>query len=434
MRDVYAADWVLPVDEAPIEHGGVAVEDGLIVAVGPAADLEGEVHHFDEAVVVPGFVNAHAHLEYAVYAGFGDGLPFADWLRLHVDRKRLLDWDDTVAIARLGVAESLASGVTTVADSSFTGAAAVAAAELGLRAVIHLEVFGEGAAELDSRFGPNRARIESALSERVRLGVSPHAPYTASLELYRACFGLGLPIATHLAESPAEREWLVHGRGPWQPLASFLTAPAGDTGIRVLAREGLLSPSLVAAHCVAVESDEIDLLARHDVAVAHCPRSNALLGCGIAPVSELLRAGIRLGLGTDSPASTPSFDMFDEMRAAVTLARARSSRPDALTAHDALELATLGSARALGMDADVGSLTPGKRADLAVVSLAGSAYLPWEDPAVALVFCGTPERVCRTIVDGQTRYSRGGSEWHELRRTAGDARGRMLARSRRSRT
>jgi 5-methylthioadenosine/S-adenosylhomocysteine deaminase len=431
VREVYAADWVLPVDRAPIERGGVAVEDGLIVAVGPAADLEGDVHRFEEAVVVPGFVNAHTHLEYAVYAGFGDGLPFTDWLGLHVDRKRALDWDDAVAIARLGAADSLASGVTTVADSSFTGAAAVAAAELGLRAVVHLEVFGEGTEELATRFRPNLERIEPVLSELVRLGVSPHAPYTASLELYRACLALGLPVATHLAESPAEREWLVHGSGPWQSLARFLTAPAGDTGIRILAREGLLTPSLVAAHCVTVEHDEIDLLARHDVAVAHCPRSNALLGCGIAPVPELIEAGIRVGLGTDSPASTPSFDMFEEMRAAVGLARARSSRADALSAHAALELATLGSARALGMATEIGSLTPGKRADLAIVSLADSSYLPWEDPAVALVFCGTPERVCRTIVDGQTRYSRGGSGWHELRQKAASARGRMLARSRR---
>lgn len=426
MREVYAADWVLPVDGTPIERGSVAVEDGVIVAVGPAAELGGEVEQFEEAVIVPGFVNAHSHLEYAVYAGFGDGLPFGDWLLLHVDRKRELAFEDMLAVARVGAGECLRSGVTTVADASYSGAAAIAAAELGLRAVVYLEVFGEGPAELAGRFERNRGRIAHVLSERVRLGVSPHSPYTASTALYRACLELGLPVATHLNESRAEREWLLAGRGPWEAFAHLLPPPPGDSGIRVLAREGLLTSALVAAHCVVLDGDELELLAEHGVAVAHCPRSNALLGCGIAPVPELLAAGLRVGLGTDSPASAPSFDMFDEMRAAVALARARTTRADALSAADALFLATLGSARALGLEDEVGSLTPGKRADLAVVSLAGSSYLPWEDPVVALVFCGTPERVCRTIVDGKTRYSRGGPEWHELRRTAASARGRML--------
>ena len=432
MREVYSADWVLPVDGAPIERGGVAVEDGRIVAVGPAADLAGRVDHVDEAVIVPGLVNAHTHLEYAVYAGFGDGLPFERWLALHMSRKRRLDWEDTLAVARLGAAESLASGVTTVADASFSGAAVIAADELGLRAIVHLEVFGQGTEEIDERFAVNRERVAHALSDRVRLGISPHAPYTASPALYRACLELGLPLATHLAESDAENEWLLDAGGPWAELAGLLLPPLGETGIRALAREGLLTDAIVAAHCVRVDAEEIALLARHDVAVAHCPRSNALLGCGIAPVAELRRAGVRVGLGTDSPASTPSFDMFDEMRAAIALARAGASRSAALSAREALRLATLGSAEALRLDDEVGSLTPGKRADLAIVSLAGSPYLPWEDPEVAVVFGGTPERVCRTIVDGVTRSRRGGSEWHELRLAAASARGRMLAQSRQS--
>lgn len=426
MAEVYAADWVLPVEGAPIEHGGVAVEDGWIVAVGPVAELEGEAHRFDDAAILPGFVNAHTHLEYAVYAGFGDGLPFGPWLEVHMERKRRLDWDGVVAVARLGAAECLASGVTTIGDASFTGAAAIAASELGLRAIVHLEVFGAGTGELETRFAPNRDRIAVALSEHVRLGVSPHAPYTCSPELYLACLELGLPVATHLAESEAERSWLVDGSGPMAPYGDFLAPPPGETGIRLLAREGLLGPSVAAAHCVTVDDEEIGLLAEHDVAVVHCPRSNAYLGCGIAPLTKLLAAGLRVGLGTDSPASTPSFDMFDEMRAAIAFARAREGDAGALPAKETLRLATLGSARALGIDGEVGSLVPGKRADLAIVSLAGSQYLPWEDPEGAVVFGGTPERVCRTIVAGVTRYARGGFEWHELRQTAANARGRML--------
>src|SRR5439155_13698821 len=170
------------------------------------------------------------------------------------------------------------------------------------------------------------------------------------------------------------------------------------TGTRLLAREGLLGPDVLAAHCVVVDEEEIHVLAEHDVAVAHCPRSNAYVGCGIAPLRELREAGLRVGLGTDGVSSTPSHDFFDELRAVVMFARARERRPDALTASEALELGTLGSARALGLDEEIGSLVPGKRADLAVVSLAGSAYLPWEDPAAAVVFGGAPDRLVATFV------------------------------------
>jgi 5-methylthioadenosine/S-adenosylhomocysteine deaminase len=141
----------------------------------------------------------------------------------------------------------------------------------------------------------------------------------------------------------------------------------------------------------------------------------------------LLAAGLRVGLGTDSPASTPSFDIFEELRAAVYVARTRERRPDALTAEAALRLATIDAARTLGLGATLGSLTPGKRADLTAVSLAGSPYHPIEDPAAAVVFGGSPERVLETIVDGQTRYRQGETAWPEVLSTASDARRRMLA-------
>jgi cytosine/adenosine deaminase-related metal-dependent hydrolase len=424
---VYEADWVVPVEGEPLRNGGVTVAEGRIVAVGPAAELEGERRRFDGAVIVPGFVNAHSHLEYAVYAGFGDGLSFAPWIDLHVRRKRQLLDGDAVAIARVGAAECLRSGIATLADLSFTGAAAHACADLGVRAIGYLEVFGEDPEAALERFDALREAIADFLSDDIRLGVSPHAPYSTSADVYAACAGLGLPLATHLAESEAEQEWLLKGTGPMGDAAGVAIPPAGLTGVRLLAGRGLLAPGVVAAHCVHVEPDEIDLLARHDVAVAHCPRSNAVLGCGTAPLRELLDAGVRVGLGTDSPASTPSFDMFEEMRAALYGARARSRRPDALTANQALELATLGSARALGLADETGSLAAGKRADLAVVSLAGSAFLPWEDPTTAVVFGGSPDRVLLTLVDGEIRYERGGFEWPELRRSASAARARLLS-------
>jgi 5-methylthioadenosine/S-adenosylhomocysteine deaminase len=425
VRRVYSADWVLPVEGAPIEQGAVAVEDGRIAAVG-AADELGAGERFEGAAIVPGLVNAHSHLEYAVYAGFGDGLAFAPWIALHIERKARIGFDEMVAIARLGAAECLRSGIATTADYSYSGAAAFAAQELGLRAVVYLEVFGEDPAAALEHFGRARERVEPALSERVGVGISPHAPYSCSLEVFEACAALGLPVGTHVAESPAEQEWLVHGRGPMAALAHMYVEPRGETGTRSLARHGLLGPGLLAAHCVHVDDEEIDLLAEHDVAVAHCPRSNALLGCGTAPLVELLAAGVRVGLGTDSPASTPSFDGFEELRSAVFAARARAESPDVLSAGSALELATLGAARALGLDADVGSLVPGKRADLAVLSLDGSPYLPWEDPAAAVVFGGSADRVLLTVVDGVERYRKGSEEWHELIAAAQAARGRLL--------
>ncbi len=424
MRRVLSADWVLPVEGEPIRDGAVAVEDGRIAAVGTRAELGSGAHH-DDSVILPGFVNAHTHLEYAVYAGFGDGLgDFAEWISLHVQRKAQIGWDEFVEIARLGAAECLASGVTTVGDCSYSGAAAVACAELGLRAIVYLEVFGADPDAAIRRFETLRAR--ASFDDLVRAGVSPHAPYSTSLDVYRACAGLGLPVQTHLSESASEVRYLTDGTGPWGGYAHLLVAPPGTTGPRLLGEAGLLGPGVAAAHCVALEPDEIGLLAGSGTGVVHCPRSNAALGCGIAPLAELRAAGARVGLGTDSPASAPSFDLFDELRAAVLSARARERRAGALSPSEALELATLGSARALGLEAEVGSLAPGKRADLTVVSLEGSAYVPWEDPAAAVVFGGSSERVVTTLVDGEARYEKGRFEWHELRRRAAGARSRML--------
>lgn len=424
---VLAADWVLPVDGPPIERGAVAFEDGRIVAVGSPSELGPADETYEDAIIVPGFVNAHSHLEYAVYAGFGDGLDFGPWIMVHVARKRLLDTDDAVAIARLGAAQCLTSGVTTLSDASFSGAAAQACAELGLRAIVAFEVFGQDASAIGGFVGKREAAAEW-LGDLVRPGISPHAPYTVSADLYAACDELGLPVVTHLSESAAERQWLLDGTGPWEEYAHLLGPPIGTTSIRMLAERGLLSERVVAAHCVQIDAEEIELLASSGVGVAHCPRSNALLGCGIAPVRALLDAGVRVGLGTDSPASTPSFDVFEELRAAVYGARTREQRADALGAREALELATLGAARALRLEDEVGSLTPGKSADLAVVSLRGSPYFPVEDPSAAIVFGGSAERVLCTVVQGNAQYEKGVTEWHELIDVAGSARARMLAR------
>lgn len=426
MSRVLSADWVLPIEGPPIEDGAVAIDDGRIAAVGTRDEL-GAGTHYDDAVLLPGFVNAHSHIEYAVYAGFGDSLiDFAEWIRLHTERKRRIGWEEYVDIARLGAAECLRSGIATIGDCSFSGAAAVAMDELGLRGIAYLEVFGADPAEAMEQFEELRDRAAAHFGERVAVGVSPHAPYSVSAAVYHACAELGLPVATHISESESEVRYLLDGGGAWETIP-WLVDPPGTTGTRLLAREGLLGPHVLAAHCVVVEPEEIALLAEHDVAVAHCPRSNAYVGCGIAPLRELRRAGLRVGVGTDGVSSTPSHDYFDELRAVVMMARARERRPDAMTGAEALELATLGGARALRLEAEVGSLAPGKRADLAVVSVEGSPYVPVEDPAAAVVFGGSPERVLATYVDGEPRYERGGMNWHELTVAAHSARRAMLA-------
>jgi cytosine/adenosine deaminase-related metal-dependent hydrolase len=424
--EVVSADWVVPVEGPPVEDGAIAIDDGgMIAAVGTRAEL-GQGSHYADAVILPGFVDAHTHLEYDVYAGFGDGFGFADWIGLHVQRKARLDLEDMEAIAKLGALHCLASGITTVGDCSFSGAAATACADLGLRGTIYLEVFGATAEPIRERFEPMRERIAAVLSDDVRLGISPHAPYTCTIELYRAAAEIGVPVATHLAESAAETEFLRTGSGAWESFAEMLVPPPGTTGIRALGEAGLLNANVVAAHCVEADEEEIALLAEHDVAVAHCPRSNGMLGCGVAPLAALREAGIRVCIATDSPASTPSFDMFDEMRAAIVGARAREGRPDALTAVDALELATLGGARALGLDASIGSLAPGKQADLTVLSLADTPFIPWEDPVTGAVLGGSPHGVVATLVSGKPRYEKGGKPWLELIDAARSARGRLL--------
>jgi 5-methylthioadenosine/S-adenosylhomocysteine deaminase len=377
---IIGADWVLPVDGPPVEAGTVTVEDGLIAAIGQdePADLS-----FPGGVILPGLVNAHTHLEYTAMSGFGDGLPFVPWIEDHIVRKAAMSDADLLEQSRAGVAACLAGGVTTVADCCYAGTVAQAAVEGGIRAIVYVEGFSswEG---LEQR---TRDRLDG-LAEGPLLtpGVSPHAPFTVTLEDYAMMIGLarerGLPSATHLLESDRET-------------------------LRLDAFAGVLGPDTVAIHLVRAGAGDIALLAGLDVPAVHCPRSNALLGCGTAPVPEMLAAGVRVGLGTDSPSSALDLDMWAEMRAAVMLARARLTRADALSAGEVLRMATLGGAEAVGLAAQVGSITPGKRADLTVLDLSGSSFLPWDDPVSAAVYAGAPERVALTVVDGRIRYERG---------------------------
>ena len=380
---ILAADWVVPIDGPPIRDGAVRVEGRTIAEVGAAERAD---ERFEGAVILPGLVNAHTHLEYAAMGGFGDGMAFGPWIQDHIRRKAATGADDSLEQARAGAAACLRGGVTTIADCSYSGAVADAAAEAGLRAIVYLEGFSDWP-DLEAR---TKSRLDAiTTTDLVRAGISPHAPFTVTVDDYRMLVGLarerGVPVATHLLESARET---VH-------LDAFA---------------GILGPDTVTIHLVHANPSDIALMASRDIPAVHCPRSNALLGCGIAPLPELLAAGIRVGLGTDSPSSAIDFDMWAEMRAAVMHARARLGRADALSARTALDLATTGGAAAIGLGAVTGTLSPGKAADLCVLDLTGSSFLPWDDPVTAAVYGGSCDRVALTMVDGEIRYRRGSRE------------------------
>jgi 5-methylthioadenosine/S-adenosylhomocysteine deaminase len=434
---VYRAPWVVPVAGAPVADGAVAVEGSRIAAVGPADDVlaswpRAGLEDLPGCILAPGLVNAHTHLEYAGYGGFGDGLAFGPWLRDHIARKRRLVDGDARALAVLGARACLAGGATTVADASFAGEAVGAATETGLRAIVALEAFGGGDADPVAVADDLDARLATRAGEAgplVELAVSPHAPYTVApdvfAEIVRRARAAGRRVITHLAESRAEIDALRDGSGPvaWGPVP---VEPFGRHPVAELAGRGLLGSETLAVHVVHVGPEEIALLAEAGCAVAHCPRSNALLGCGTAPLAELRAAGLRVGVGTDSPASALSFDLFEELRTALAAARARAGDPGALTTSELLGLATLGGAEALGLDDLVGTLEPGKEADLVAVELGRSAFWPTDDPVSALVLGGRPELVRITVVSGAVRYRSGDGSVDEARVRAAEARARML--------
>ena len=352
-----SADWVLPVEGEPIADGAVAIaEDGTIAAVGPAADLgEGERH--DGCVIVPGFVDAHSHIEYAVYAGFGDGLPFVPWIGIHVQRKQALDFDDMVAIATVGAHECLRSGITTIGDCSFSGAAAVAANATGLHATVYLEVFGRDGRR--SSGSTSCTRSSRRCCRNVSASASRHTlPTRARSRCTRRAPRSGSP---RRPTSPRARRagWLVNGAGDGARSPSCSCRRPGDRDAAPRRRRPLHA-SLMAAHCVHVDAEEIALLAEQRRRCRALPALERNLGCGVAPVRELLDAGVNVSIATDSPASTPSLDLFEEIRTRSS-PRGPASRPDAL----------LGRARARARDARrrprarprdrIGSLAPASR-------------------------------------------------------------------------
>ena len=403
------ARWVLPVEGPPVERGALLIgTDGRIVAVGPD-DLVPRpdgvpAEEFGDALLLPGLVNTHTHLELTGLDEPPPGPDFAGWIRRLRATKAARAPETFLTAARRGLADCWAAGVTTVADTGDSGAVIEALAEAGGSGIAYQEVFGPHPDQRDESLLGLRRRVEQLgrfAGGRVRIGVSPHAPYTVSGPLYRATAdwarGARLPVAVHLAESAAESELLGAGTGAfadaWRARGIPMPSPPGQTPVAWLEEHGVLSAETLCIHVVRAAAPDVARLARAGAAVAHCPLSNRAHGHGEAPLQALLSAGVRVGVGTDSVVSVGTLDLLAETRAARALA--------GLGATEALSLCTIDGARALGLAAETGSLAPGKWGDCVVIrpprGRAGAV------PAEQVLASG-PGDVVATFVGGRDVY------------------------------
>src|SRR5574340_1225935 len=360
------ARWVIPVEPARTvlpEHS-VAVKGGRIVDILPTTDAHiryrPERHHrLEQHALIPGLINLHTHAAMTLLRGLADDLPLMEWLRNHIwpAENRHLSGDFVRDGTLLACAEMLRRGITCFNDMYFfPAAAAEAALAAGMRAAIGLIV------------------------------IEFPTPYASDAEDYLA---KGLAVRDQF-----RHETLDEIR---QSLADHRLRP-----LQRLRNLGLLGPNLIAVHAVHLLQEEIAVLAQQGCHLAHCPTSNLKLASGISPVAGLLQ-GVNIGLGTDGAASNNRLDLFGEMRLAALLAKGASGAADTLPAHQALRMATLNGAKALGLDAELGSLAAGKKADIAAVNLAALETTPCYDVVSQLVYAAGREHVTHVWVDGELR-------------------------------
>lgn len=405
------ARWVVPVEPAGavLEDHVVAVRDGRIEAVLPLDAARSRyparnITELSQHALIPGLVNAHTHAAMALMRGLADDLPLLRWLREHVWPAELRHAspqfvrDGTL----LACAEMLRGGTTCFNDMYFYPEAALESVlESGMRAALGMIVveFASSYASDPDDYLDKGLALRDRWRDHPLLSfcLAPHAPYTVSDATFRKVAKLvgevDVPVHIHLheTEEEIERSLAEHGARP----------------IERLRRLGVLGPGLIAVHSVHLTDEEIVLLARHGSSVVHCPSSNLKLASGFAPVARLLAAGVNVALGTDGAASNNRLDTMQEMRLAALLAKAVARDAQAVPAHAALRAATLGGARALGLEAGIGSIATGKWADLVAVRLAGPELLPCYDPVSHLVYAAGREQVSDVWVGGRHLVSDG---------------------------
>jgi 5-methylthioadenosine/S-adenosylhomocysteine deaminase len=403
--------WVVPIEPAGavLESHAVAVREGRIEALVPAREALARFAGYERIelpgqALLPGLVNAHTHAAMVLLRGLADDLPLMRWLTEHIWPAEMKHVSPEFVRdgTRLACAEMLRGGITCFNDMYFFPEASLEAAlGAGMRTAQGIIVI-----EFPSAYASDPAdylRRGLELRDRCRdhplvsFCLAPHAPYTVSdATLHRVATlaaELDVPVHIHLHETheEVERSSAEHGVRPLERLR----------------RAGMLGPGLIAVHAVHVTPDEIALLAQHGCSVAHCPSSNLKLASGLAPVQAFLAAGINVALGTDGAASNNRLDLFQEMRTAALLAKAVAGDAQALPAHAALRAATLSGARALGLERTIGSIEPGKAADLVAVRLDAAELAPCYHPESHLVYAAGREHVTHVWVAGEPRVAHG---------------------------
>jgi 5-methylthioadenosine/S-adenosylhomocysteine deaminase len=403
--------WIVPVEPAGtvLEAHAVVITDERILDVLPVADAgkrypDAPRIQLPGHVLIPGLVNLHTHAAMTLMRGMADDRALMDWLQNHVwpAEAQLVSDEFVYDGALLACAEMLRGGITCFNDMYFfPEATARAALQTGMRAalgIIAIEFRSAYASDAQDYLARGMALRDTLRDEPLlSFCLAPHAPFTVSdatfAQIATYAGELDIPVHIHIHETAQE-----------------ITDSLAQHGVRPLARlekAGLLGPGLIAVHSVHLDDREIALFARHGCSVAHCPSSNLKLASGIAPVSKLLRAGVNIGLGTDGAASNNRLDLFAEMRLAALLAKGSSGDATVMPAHQALECATLGGARALGLQERTGSIVPGKLADLTAVNLSATALSPCYDPVSHLVYAAGREHVSDVWIGGKHQLADG---------------------------
>ncbi len=388
-------------DDTRIEGGSVAVAGDTIAAFGPDSDFDPhdakQVIDARGGLILPGLINTHTHAGMALFRGLADDLPLMSWLNDHIFPAEAKLTEEMVRQGtRLACAEMIRSGTTCFCDMYlYEDAVAEAASECGIRAVV-----GEVLYDFPSpNYGPIEKGFEytARLIERwagdplIRIAVEPHSPYLCRPSLLERAARLaeenGALLVIHVAETRSEAA---------QIKEKYKATPVGH-----LANLEVLGPNTVACHGVVLTPDDIDLLARFDVKVSHNPESNMKLASGIAPVPDLLAAGVCVGLGTDGCASNNNLDLFTEMDMAAKLHKVQRLDPTVMDAATTLRMATSDAARVLGMEGIIGTIAPGKRADVIVVDTAKPHLTPMYDPISHLVYAARGDDVRHSIINGK---------------------------------